>query len=140
MSRADAARPGSTIPLAWSLPPGVLVVALLWLLPLAVGGASARRLAHDAVGNRVVLGIWLTWSVTLAIAATAVTRGGRHVVAAWTVVQVALLLVVAAWALAPLLLGAPALERPAEAAAHLLLPVIALVLSAVQGLLLFFSA
>jgi hypothetical protein len=130
-----------TVVLSWLLPAGVLAVGLLWLLPLAVRGAAARVLVDDAIGNWVVLGIWLVWATSLAAVASTLERGGRSVGTPWAVVQVALLIAVAVWALPPVLLAAPgSAEQVTTALVHLLLPVLVLALSAAQGLLLFLRA
>lgn len=126
---------------SWLLPLGVLAVALLWLLPLASRSGAARALTDDAIGNWVLLGIWLIWSASLAVVASSLQRAGRPLGRAWAVVQAALLVLVVVWALPPVLLGAPVpLEATASFAAHFVLPVVALALSALQGLLLFLRA
>ena len=123
------------------MPVGVLGVALLWAVPFASAGAAAQALTDVALGNWVLLLIWLVWSTSLAMAATWVQRAGRPLGRGWTVVQTALLLVVLVWALPPVLLAAPApLQLAASVAAHVVLPVAALLLSMLQALLLFLHA
>jgi hypothetical protein len=123
------------------VPVGVLGVALLWSVPFASGGAAARAVTDVALGNWVLLLIWMVWSTSLAMAATWVQRAGRPLGRGWTVVQTALLLVVLVWALPPVLLAAPApLQLAASVAAHVVLPVAALLLSMLQALLLFLHA
>lgn len=127
--------------LAWLLPSGLLAVALLWLLPFASRSAAASPLVDLAPGNWVVLGILLVWAVSLAGLATYGERNGRPATRVWTAVQVVLLLAVLAWALPPLLLGAPASVQLAVSwTAHFVLPTVAIILSALQAVLLFFSA
>ena len=127
--------------LAWLLPLTVLGVALLWFLPFASRSAAARALTDDALGNWVVLLIWLIWTVSLAMVASSLQRAGRPLGRPWAAVQSVLLLLVLVEALPPLLLRAPApLEAGSSYAVHFVLPVVALALSALQGLLLFLRA
>jgi len=130
-----------TSALPWALPLGVLGVALLWFVPFASRSAAARALTDDAIGNWAVLTIWLVWSTSLAMVASSLQRAGRPLGRGWAVVQSALLLLVVVWALPPVLLTAPAtLEASASFTAHFLLPVVALLLSSLQALVLFFRA
>ena len=133
--------PRRTTALPWALPVGVLGVALLWFMPFASRSGAARTLTDDAIGNRVLLAIRLVWSTSLAMVASSVERADRSLGRGWTVVQAALLLLVVVRALPPVLLAGPApLEASASVAAHLVLPVLALALSALQALVLFFRA
>lgn len=137
---SDRSTPRATA-FPWALPLGVLAVALLWFVPFAGRSSADRALTDDALGNWVILAIWLVWSASLAMVASSLERAGRSLGRGWVVVQAALLLLVAVWALPPLLLAAPAsLEASASSAAHLVLPVVALALSALQAVLLFFRA
>ena len=95
--------------------------------------AAARR--------RLVLAIVLVWSTSLTFVVSSLERAGREVGGAWLAVQIVLLATVFAWALPPLLLVGPGrLERGTSWAAHFVLPVVAIVLSAAQGLLLLLRA
>ena len=139
---ADRSARRSTGALPWALPLGVLGVALLWSVPFASRSGAARALVDEAIGNWVLLVIWLVWSTSLAMVASSLERADRSLGRGWTVVQAGLLLLVVVWALPPVLLAAPTpLEASASFAAHfVLLPVLALALSALQALVLFFRA
>lgn len=132
---------GGTSALTWAVPVGVLGVALLWSVPFASGTGAARALTDVAPGNWLLLLLWLVWSGSLAMVATSLERAGRALGQAWGVVQAALLLLVLVWALPPVLLAAPApLQVAAFVAAHSVLPVLVLLLSVLQALLLFLRA
>ncbi|MDH2442625.1 hypothetical protein QDR37_01575 [Amnibacterium sp. CER49] len=137
--RSTGAR--TRVVLAWLLPSGLLAVALLWLLPFASRSAAAPPLVDQAPGSWAVLGILLVWAVSLAAFATYGERRRRPATRAWTAVQVVLLLAVLTWALPPLLLAAPPpVALTVSWTAHFVLPTAAMILSAVQAVLLFFSA
>lgn len=122
-------------------PVGVVLVALLWLLPFAARSRDATQLVDYSIGNWVVLGILLIWTTSLAVVVTTLERGGRAAGPPWVAAQGFLLAAVVLWSLPPLLLDGPAaLEAAATWDAHFVLPVVALVLSALQGLFLFLRA
>jgi hypothetical protein len=126
--------------LAWCVPVAVLLASLVWLVPLAGRSAASRTLVDEAIGNWVVLAIWLTLSCSLAIVSTMLRRTGRTLGGAWAVLQVVLLAAGVVWSLPPIVVGAAGLEAIVAGAVHLVLPVVVLVLSAAQGVVLFVRA
>ncbi len=124
-----------------AVPVGVALGAAAWLIPVVAGGPVYRQLAYEAAGVLVTQGIWFVWSLPLAVLSASVARTGRRLGPAWTALQVVLLVDVVVRLLGPLLVAVPAAaEVLTSGPALTVVPVLALLLLALQGLALFLRA
>ena len=124
-----------------AVPVGVALGALAWLIPVAVGGPAYRDLAYEAAGVLITQLIWFVWSMPLAVFSTSVARTRGALGPMWTVLQAVLVLDVAARAAPPLLVALPPVVGVLTSSpALLIIPVLALLVSALQGIVLFLRA
>lgn len=138
--RVDAAAgrpPRAALLLAWSVPVCLVASALLPII-----GGPAGTLFGSESGTLVFQVIWLVWSIPLAAAVGWLARAGRTPGPVWAVLQTAILLLLLAGDLPPVLqaVAPQPVERFAADATFLVLPFAVLLLSAVEGAVLFLRA